>query len=99
MVLDISLRASRGRSLLLLASLLLLGGHHLLPLALSLLEPLLFLFCLLGLLLGLFLPQFLLLFPLLHGELLFLLSSDFLPFGLFVLHPLELLLLPPWPSS
>merc|ERR1711970_1256078 len=83
----------KGRGLLFLASLLLLGGHHLLPLALSLLEPLLFLLSLLGLLLGLFLPQFLLLFPLLHGKLLFLLSSDFLPLGLFVLHPLELFLL------
>merc|ERR1719232_2056710 len=82
-----------GGSGLLLASLLLLGGEHLLPLPLSLLHELLLLLGL-GLPLLFLLPLDLqLLGPLLLSDLLLLLGPDLLPLGLFLLEPLELLLL------
>merc|ERR1719474_2202484 len=83
----------KSRSLLFLASLLLLGSHHFLPLALSLLEPLLLLLGLLCPLFGLLLSGLLLFLSLLLSQFLLLFSSDFLSLGLFVLHSLELFLL------
>merc|ERR1719397_1512297 len=81
-----------GRSRGLLASLL-LSGQRLLPFPLVLLHLLLLGLCLCFLLLLLLLLDLLLLCPLLCCLLLLLLSTDFLPGGLFVFKPLQLSLL------
>merc|ERR1719357_1688890 len=72
---------------------LLLSGQHLLPFPLVLLHLLLLGLCLCFLLLLLLLLDLLLLCPLLCCLLLLLLSTDFLPGGLFVFKPLQLSLL------
>merc|ERR1719373_1361471 len=78
-LLDGALGALAGSLLLLLLSL-----HHGLPLLLSLLQALPLLLGLLGLFVSFLLPL---------GQLLLLLGPDFLPLGLLLLQPLELLLL------
>merc|ERR1719320_64492 len=81
-----------GGSLGLLTTLLLLGSHHLLPLAFSIFKCLLLCKSFSFLLLSLLLAKLLLFSSLLLSKFFLLLNSNLLPLGLFLLQPLEFLL-------